>query len=57
MTKANDHLLVFNPSTDIGLGLIGCPIAPLDLECHLICAAMLGATQGTDGSGDCRVKV
>ena len=44
-------------ATDVGFGLVRRLVALLDLERHLVRAAVLGAAQRADGAGDRRIHV
>ena len=49
--------LLRHPATDVALRLVGIGIALLDLEGHLVGAAMLGAAQRADRAGDGGIDV
>ncbi|MNO94733.1 hypothetical protein D3C76_863600 [compost metagenome] len=52
MTEADDHLFLLDAGTDVGLRLVRIVVTLLDLEGHLVGAAVLGPAQGTDGACD-----
>ncbi|MNF91437.1 hypothetical protein D3C84_740380 [compost metagenome] len=52
MAEADHHFLLLDAGADVGLGLVRVVVALLDLEGHLVGAAVLGPAQGADGAGD-----
>src|SRR5690606_6415543 len=57
VAEADDHFLAPYPLADVGFSLIRIVVALLDLEGHLVGAAVLGAAQRADGTGNSRVHV
>ncbi len=52
MAEADDDFLRRDATADVRLGLVGRVVALLDLERHLVGAAVLGSAQRADGAGD-----
>ena len=57
MAKADHHFLLFDPRTDIGLGLIRSVVAFLHLKGHFVGTAMFRTTQRADTAGDAAVHI
>ncbi|MPN51602.1 hypothetical protein SDC9_199250 [bioreactor metagenome] len=57
MAEADHDFLGLYTAADVGFRLVRVVVALLDLEGDLVGAAMLGATQRADCTGDCRVHI
>ena len=57
VAEADDDFLVLDALADVGLCLVGRGVALLDFEGDFVGAAVLGAFEGADGSGNAGVEV